>query len=278
MKELTIEQKAKVIKLFLSGQTYDDIGQQVGIAKGSVVNIVDEFREGYLTVPPGMTEYIDELRKLVVDLKKHDTTVTHLTGYVKLHAKLKEMGISSDQAGEWLDICQDITTPTVSSNQFVKAALELAQLTSSNGLSYAELTADYGNKLEAATKLDQNIGHKKDELSQLKTQFKQDQQQATEMLNSINKAIKTSQNSLQKQKAEIDSLLKECMAQNQLSWEKVNTVIAVVTSELANAGFGQDDTAKISKDIAKAGSLISYVKQLDSERMTCPQKGYHFLS
>ncbi|MFC2003506.1 hypothetical protein ACFLV4_06160 [Chloroflexota bacterium] len=266
MKELTTGQKAKVIKCFFSGLTYDDIVQQLGIAKGSVVNIVDEFREGYLTVPPGMTEYLDELRKLVVDMKKNDTTVTQLTGYIKLHAKLKEMGVSSEQANEWLEICQGIATPTVPSNNFVKAALELAQLTSSNGLSYAELIDDYNAKLDASTKLGQDIGHKKDELSQIKTQFKEDQQQATEVLNSINKAITTAQDTLQKQKKDLDSQLNDYMAQNQISWEKVNSVTAIVNSELANKGFGKDDTVKISKDIAEAGSLLSYVKQMESER------------
>jgi len=65
VKELTVTKKLKVVKLFLTGLSYDDIAQQSGIAKGSVVNIVNEFREGGLPLPPGMTEYIDELRKLV---------------------------------------------------------------------------------------------------------------------------------------------------------------------------------------------------------------------
>ena len=59
MKELSIYQKGKVIKLFLKGETYDEVAAQVGIAKGSVVNIVDDFRNGYLSLPPGMTEYVD---------------------------------------------------------------------------------------------------------------------------------------------------------------------------------------------------------------------------
>ena len=150
MKEISINQKVKVIKLFLGGQSYDEIGQQIGVAKGSVVNIIDEFREGYLAFPPGITEYVDELRKLVVDLKKHDTNVSQVKNYVKLHAKLKEMGVNSEQVDKWLDICQDIATPTVTTNQFVKAALELAQLTSANGLSYTEVITDYNSKLDTS--------------------------------------------------------------------------------------------------------------------------------
>ena len=43
MKEISMNQKVKVIKHFLNGLSYDEISQQVGIAKGSVVNIVNEF-------------------------------------------------------------------------------------------------------------------------------------------------------------------------------------------------------------------------------------------
>ena len=48
MKELSINLKMKVIKLFLNGHTYEEIAEQVGIAKGSVVNIINEFRDELL--------------------------------------------------------------------------------------------------------------------------------------------------------------------------------------------------------------------------------------
>ena len=50
MRELSINTKAKVIELFLTGSSYNEIVKQVGIAKGSVVKIIDDFREGWLTV------------------------------------------------------------------------------------------------------------------------------------------------------------------------------------------------------------------------------------
>jgi len=108
MKEISLNTKFKVIKLFFAGLSYDEIAVQVGIAKGSVVNIIDQFREGKLPVPPGMTGYIDELRKLTVDMKKHSTTVSHLKGYIKLYAKITEMGVETDHVGQWLDICQEM--------------------------------------------------------------------------------------------------------------------------------------------------------------------------
>lgn len=266
MKELNVLQKAKVIKLFFSGLTYDEIGQQVGIAKGSVVNIVDEFREGDIPFPPGLTEYIDELRKLAVNMKKHDTNITQLTGYLKLHAKLKEMGVGSEQMDAWLDICQDITTPSVSSNQFVQAAIELAQLTSSNGPTYAEVMTDYNAKLDTSKKLDHDIKQKEEELGHLKAQCKEEKLQATGALNSINKAIATTQDTLQKQKMYLESKLNEYMAQNKLSWKNVGIVMAVLSTELGNADLNQEEIDEISRQIATAGSLVNFIKQLEQRR------------
>ena len=89
MKEIKISVKLKAVQLFLNGYTFDEIAKQLGIAKGSVVNIIDEFRNGLLPLPFGMVEYVDELRHLVVDLKKHQTTLAAVKPCLKLHIRLK---------------------------------------------------------------------------------------------------------------------------------------------------------------------------------------------
>lgn len=266
MREISIKAKRQVITLFFSGLSYDQISRESGVSKGGVVNIIDEFRAGCLSVPPGMTEYIDELRRLVVDIKRNDTCVSHLKSYVKLHAKLKEMGVNIEQADQWLDICQDIAIPTVSSNQFVKAALELAQLTSGNGMSYTSALADYAAKLDLCVKLDNDIEQKKEALNQLKSRLKEETQQATEILNSINKLIATNQDAFQKQKKALHAQIEKYIAEHKLSQAKINTVLAVLQSVLGKTGLSQNDVVKISGDIATAGSLATYIGQLDIKK------------
>jgi len=90
MREISTQKRIKVIKLFLTGLSYDEIARQVGIAKGSVVHIINEFREGYLSVPPDMTEYVDALRQVAVDLRKNNTSITQVKSCLRLDAKLKE--------------------------------------------------------------------------------------------------------------------------------------------------------------------------------------------
>jgi len=266
VKELTITQKLKIIKLFFGGLSFDEIAGQAGVAKGSVVNIVNEFREGNLPLPPGMTEFIDELRTLTVDMKKSGTTVPALKNYVKLHAKLQDMGVGGEQLEQWLDICQSIASKEVATSQFVQSALELAKATSGSGLSYADVVADYSAKLGASKQLDEDIGQKKKELDQLRAQVKEEKKQANDTLKSINEAIATAQETYQKQKKEIDAQLKEYMAQNQLSWQKVKLVTSVLGSEFAKADLTQDDIAGITKEISDIGSRAAYLKKLGERK------------
>ena len=167
MKELILSKRIKAVKLFLNGYTYDEISDRMGIAKGSVVNIVDEFRDGTLAPPPDMAEYIEELRHLVVDLKKHSTSIAQAKSYLRLHAKLQEMGVDGEEADRWLDVSRDIASATVSSSQFIKAALELARLTSENGPSYESLIEDYKTKVEESKTLDAKITQKEEEITRL---------------------------------------------------------------------------------------------------------------
>ncbi len=168
MKDISLTKKQKVIKLFFSGLSYDEMAVEVGIAKGVCSkNIIEEFREGKLPIPPNMTGYVDELRHLVVDMKKHNTTLNQLKGYNKLHKKLGEMGVGIEQVDHWLDICQDIATEMVSNNKFVAAALHLAQLEAETGYDPESLIRDFKTKHETAKMLDAEIQQEKADLTKI---------------------------------------------------------------------------------------------------------------
>ena len=266
MREISVKAKRQVITLFFSGLSYDQISRESGVSKGGVVNIIDDYREGRLVVSGDITDCVDELRRVSVDLKKHHTTVSQVISYTKIHKKIKEMGIDGESLDQWLDICQDIATPTVSSNQFVRAALELAQLTSGNGMSYTSALADYAAKLDLCVKLDNDIEQKKEALNQLKSRLKEENQQATEILNSINKVIATAQDAFQKQKKALHAQIEAYIAEHKLSQAKIKTVLAVLQSVLGKTGLSQNDVVKISGDIAAVGSLATYIGQLDIKK------------
>lgn len=108
MRELSQNIREQTVKLFLQGIIYDDISWKLKIAKGSVVNIIDEFRDGKLSLPDDITDLVDELRRVVVDLKKHEVTVGQMRAFLRFHNRLKDMGEDDEGIEELLDVLQDV--------------------------------------------------------------------------------------------------------------------------------------------------------------------------
>jgi len=108
MREITQNIREQTVKLFLQGITYDDISWKLRIAKGSVVNIINEFREGDLSLSGDMTDYVDELRHLVVDLKKHEVTVGQMRSFLRFHNRLKDLEVDDEGIEETLDVLQEM--------------------------------------------------------------------------------------------------------------------------------------------------------------------------
>ncbi len=266
MKELNLRQKETVVKLFLQGYTYDDICQKVGIGKGSAISIIDDFREGGILPTPDVTEYIDELRRLAVDLKKQNSNVAEVKTLLRLQGKIKDTGVEGQEVENWLEICRKIASDMVSNSQFIKAALELARLTSQRGCSYEWLLQDCEDKLEELQKLEEKIKQKTEAYDKLKTEYDQEKQRANNELNSITDAMSTAKDTFTDQKRQLKIQLKEYRAQHKLSWEKVNLVIALMNNKLHETNLTQAEIDKLGNDITEAGSLTIAIKELKGEK------------
>ena len=107
MRKLSQNIREQTVKLFLQGVTYDDISWKLRTAKGSVVNIIDEFRDGTLSLPDDITDLVDELRHVVVDLKKHEITVGQMRAFLRFHNRLKGLGESDEGIESMLDVLQE---------------------------------------------------------------------------------------------------------------------------------------------------------------------------
>ena len=266
MKSISTKIKGKVFELFLQGYSYDEIAKQTGIGKGTVASIIDDFRNGVIPIPPGMGEYVDTLRKLAVDLKKQNTTVTQVLPYVKLHAKMQEMGVNDGQVDTWLDICQSIASQSASNNQFVQAAIELAEATVISGKTYGQVLLDYDKKSDLNKKLDSEIKKKKVEKTVLEQEYSDKVKQYTAELNTITNAIDTAQKTFDDQTKHLKLQLDDLMIQKNLYTEEINAVSAILTTESGKTGLSQEETKQIGKQIAEAGSLFVHNKNLKAQK------------
>ena len=128
MRELSQNIREQTVKLFLQGITYDDISWKLKIAKGSVVNIINEFREGDLSLPDDMTDYVDELRHVVVDLKKYEVTVGQMRAFLRFHNRLKDLGEDDEGIEGTLDVLQDMIDVLYGDDRLVEANAQLTRL------------------------------------------------------------------------------------------------------------------------------------------------------
>jgi hypothetical protein len=266
MREISIELKLRVVKLFLTGLPYDEIVTQLSISKGSVVNIIDDFRDGMLLIPPGMTEYVDELRRIAVDLKKHNTNIPQLQSYLRLHTKLREMGVDGDKTSEWLDITQELACRSESSKSFVDSALELKRLTSQTGLTYESLVRSFNLKLEELGNIERHIEAKHEELQILQNKYDGEQKRSEEILASVTAAIASAREDFHKQQRSLRLELNEYLVNSKLSWRRIRLIEAVIDTGLKGSGLTSKQREKIRSEIISAGSINSEIDELETKR------------
>jgi len=266
MREISLTIKHRVVKMFLSGSAYDDIALKLGIAKGSVVNIITEFREGHLQVPRDMTEYVDALRQIAVDLRKTDMSIGQIRSYCRLDRKLSEMGVSNENAERWLDICHDITSPSVSTDQFVRASLRLSQAVSETGLSYDDVLDDYAAKLGKSEELSREIERQEQQLSEVKASYREHKEQSTRELEAVNAAMAAAQDACDGQRQDLKAGMDEYLAQHRVSWRKVDMALALLHKGLGKARMTKADIEYLSKRIYSAGSLSNVISDMEREK------------
>jgi len=172
MKKLDTIKRDEIIRLFFYGNTYDEIVDRTGVGKGSVANTIEEFRNGTLRLSKDVISYVDELRRVAVDLKKNRTNVAGMKVHLKIQNKLLEMGVGESELERWLDMCRNIAHPDTSTEHFVQAALELSKLTESGGMNYSAITEDYELKRDKLQNLQSEIHLKEVKLNLIETETK----------------------------------------------------------------------------------------------------------
>jgi hypothetical protein len=266
MRELNANTKNATIKLFLYGSTYDEISHQLGIGKGSVVNVIDDFRGGKSAVPADMVEYVNQLRYVVVDLKKYGTSINQLQSYLRIHKKLKEIGVGREQVEEWLDTCGQVAESATLGNDFVKTVLELSRLSSETGLSYSDLLAEYQVKEATLIKLEGDIDGKNKQLVEFKAGYEKELERASKGLDAINRTAKIAEESFRRQNLQMQSDLDRYLDQNKLTLEKVDKVVAILDRELKKSRLTHEEMEHLTCRIRKAGLLTVTIKELESNK------------
>jgi septal ring factor EnvC (AmiA/AmiB activator) len=136
-REIPIDRKLEVVKLYFEGLAYDDIAKKTGIAKGSVAAIVEALRAGEFPQFEQVTDMVNGLRDLTVGLQKAGLSITEAASLFILVKKLIPLGVEPAQLESWVTMCRAVPEAEFPRSQIIQAAIRLAKL-EQEGLSYEQ--------------------------------------------------------------------------------------------------------------------------------------------
>jgi len=134
-REIPLDRKLEVVRLYFEGLAYDDIMEKTGVAKGSVAAIVEALRVGEFPQFEQVTDLVNELRELTVGLRKAGITIIEAAPFFILLKKLIGLGVEPAYLESWIRMCRAVPEEEFSRSQIIQAASKLAEL-EEKGFSY----------------------------------------------------------------------------------------------------------------------------------------------
>jgi len=140
MERLTAKKKLSVIKLYLSGLSYDDIAARSGVSKGTVANVVADLKAGMIPEAADVGEYIELLRELSFDLKKSELTPGQCAVGLILLKQISECGLDPADINRWPMILKSVRNED-DINEFVRLVYSIQQVQQRSSLSLEALNS-----------------------------------------------------------------------------------------------------------------------------------------
>ena len=138
MERLTAKKKLSVVRLYLSGLSYDEIAARAGVSKGTVANVVAELKAGSFPEAADIGEQVELLRELSLDLKRSKLTPGQCaTGLILLN-RISECGLDPADIDRWPMILKSVPNEH-DAKEFVQLAYNIQQVQQRSGLSLEAL-------------------------------------------------------------------------------------------------------------------------------------------
>ena len=147
MQKLSLRKQLTIVRLYLSGFSYDEIAARAGVSKGTVANVVGDLKAGRILDTQEPVEQLELLRELSIDLRRCRLTPGQAVAGLAALSYLQTLGVEPAQIESWAAICRDLAPKETEAQVFVRAALALKELQECTGLS-AEALEEKVHSLE----------------------------------------------------------------------------------------------------------------------------------
>lgn len=180
MERLTAKKKLAVVRLYLSGLSYDDIAARSGVSKGTVANVAADLKAGMIPEAADVGEYIELLRELSFDLKRSELTPGQCAMGLILLNQIRECGLDPADINRWPMILKSVRNED-DINEFVRLVYSIQQVQQRSGLSLEALD----NKVHELEKKAADLEPLSDKLEDCKKQLIELTRQREELSNSV---------------------------------------------------------------------------------------------
>jgi predicted nuclease with TOPRIM domain len=169
MELLSTKKRLQVIQLYFSGISFDQISLKTGVSKGSVTNIVNELKAGNFPEAADLTDQIQTLWDLAVDLEKLKLTVAKPAVGIALLKRTYELNLDPADMERWPLLLNSIKSQD-DAQELIDVAYTVRGIQQETGLSLPALEDKVKNLGEKAKELEtttKKIGEVKDDLNDL---------------------------------------------------------------------------------------------------------------
>jgi len=249
MERLTAKKKLAVVRLYLSGLSYDDIAARSGVSKGTVANVATDLKAGMIPEAADVGEYIELLRELSFELKRSELTPGQCAVGLILLKQISECGLDPADINRWPMILKSVRNED-DINEFVRLVYSIQQVQQRSGLSLEALD----NKVHELESKAADLEPISDKLEDYKKQLTELTRQREELANSV--AMLEQKNKLLTPRAEDlerrEQTLSRQIGDMEPKAQKAETTLSTLKGEmqkLEDIGFSLRELAQFNEKL-----------------------------
>jgi len=138
MEKLTAKKKGTIIRLYLSGFSYDEIATKCGVSKGSVSNVIADLKAGRFPEAADVTEHVEMLRELSLELRRSGLTPGQSAAGLNILSRINDCGLDPSDIHRWPLILKAAGSED-EAQEFVRLVYSIQEVQKNTGLSLENL-------------------------------------------------------------------------------------------------------------------------------------------
>ncbi|MDP2952112.1 MAG: hypothetical protein Q8O76_02190, partial [Chloroflexota bacterium] len=136
---IPFDQKIRALELYAKGHTTNQVVEETGISKGSVISIIHDAKAGRFPIPD-LRERLQEAHALGARLKKERLDLSQARVGFLFFTRLHELGVEPERLDEWAKFSSQMGNELPEG--FAPAAMEFFRVLQARGGSYDGLVGE----------------------------------------------------------------------------------------------------------------------------------------